>query len=81
MEDNMTRQEFLHELENLLELEPGKLKGDELLSEIPQWDSMMRLNYIMFVEDKFKEVVDGTAVGKAKIVNDLIGFVEVHLRG
>jgi acyl carrier protein len=40
-----------------------------------KWDSMQRLCFILLVEEKFDYVVDGSEVGKAKTVNDLVALV------
>ena len=75
----MTKQEFLKEADALMEVDPGSLKGDEVLANIPQWDSMRVLSFIVQVEEQFHLVIDGSAVAKAKTVNDLLGLVATHL--
>ncbi len=76
----MTRQEFLSEVEALMEVSPGTLKGDDVLADHPEWDSMRVLGFIVMVEEQMHQVVDGAAVAKAKTVNDLLGLVAAHLQ-
>ncbi len=75
----MTQQEFLRELEVMLEIEVGSLTGEETLDSLTNWDSFQILNFVMLVDEKVKLVVDGAAAGKAKTVNDLIKLVAERL--
>jgi acyl carrier protein len=77
----MTRREFLTELETLMELPPGSLKGDEPLSSLAPWDSMGVLGFVLLVEEKLGHVVEGSAVAEAKTIADLLALVETHLDG
>ena len=76
----MTKQEFLREIDALMEFDPGSLQGDEVLASIPEWDSMRVLSFIVLVEEQLHVVIDGSSVAKAKTVNDLLGLVAGHLR-
>jgi acyl carrier protein len=76
----MTRTELLRELEDMLELPPQTLRGDESLTVLDNWDSMASLRFIMLAEDKLGHVVDGVAVSKAKSVADLVSLVAEHLQ-
>ncbi len=76
----MTKQELVSEIEALMEVSPGTLKGDDVLAAHPEWDSMRVLGFIVMVEEQLHQVVDGAAVAKAKTVNDLLGLVDAHLQ-
>jgi acyl carrier protein len=80
-EEKMTKQEFLREVEALIEVAPGTLKGDDVLASYPEWDSMRVLGFIVLVEEQLHQVVDGAAVAKATTVNELLGLVAAHLQG
>jgi len=71
----MTKQEFLAEIENMMELAPGTLKGDDLLKSYPQWDSMQVLNFIVFVQEKFDTVIEGSQVAEVSTFDDLAALV------
>ena len=75
----MTRQDLLHELETLLEMEQGSLTGKEKLADIPSWDSMQVLSYILLVQEKLNVVVEGQKVGEAVTVEDLVSLVSDKL--
>jgi acyl carrier protein len=77
----MTRQEFLHQFEKMVKVDPGTLGGDELLDNLAHWDSLQMLDFVVDVEAKFNVVLDGVAVSKARTVKDLVGLVADHLTG
>jgi acyl carrier protein len=68
----MTEQELINELENMMGIDPSSLSKESVLGDLPQWDSMQILSFILMVEDKFKLVVEGPEVAKAKTVSDLM---------
>jgi acyl carrier protein len=74
----MKKQEFINELENLLELNPGTLTDTAVLRSFPTWDSMQILNVILLAEEKLGYVLDGVAVGRAKTVGDLLVLLDGH---
>ena len=80
-ENAMTKQEFLHELEQMMELDHGSLTGEEALLDLPAWDSLQILNLLVLVDDKFGVVIDGVHVMEAKTVNDLLALVDIHIQG
>jgi len=67
----MTKKEFIVALEEMLELDPGTLKGDELLSDIDGWDSMAAIGFIALVDSLSEITVDPGALAVCKSVSDL----------
>src|SRR5258708_4150613 len=47
---NMTRQQFLHSMDKLLELPRGTLTGDEKLHDLEQWNSMAMISFIALAD-------------------------------
>ena len=70
----MTKTEWIQEVETIVELDPGTLKGDERLDSIG-WESMHALEYIVAAESKLQKVIDGAAVASANSLTDLINLV------
>ena len=75
----MTEQLVINALCEVLELPEGSLQADQLLNQYPGWDSMAKLGFIAVIENRFKVVVDGTRVGSAETVRDLIRLVSSGL--
>ena len=73
----MTRDEFLRGLEKQLECEPGSLKGDEVLADLEQWDSLRALGFVVWVKKTTGVVVDGAKIAKAKTVADLASLLNL----
>jgi acyl carrier protein len=65
----MTRREFLLEMDEILGLLAGTLRGDERLDELQNWDSTTLVELIILAETandadiSFEEVVNCTTVG------------------
>lgn len=70
----MKRAEFYTELEAMLELEPGTIKGDETLATLPGWDSVAVLSFIALADAKLEAAVSAAALAKAQTVEDLIAL-------
>ena len=73
----MTREEFLAELDELVELAPGTLKGPEELNQLDQWNSMAMVGFMALAE-----TCNGTKVGPKQIaacltVDDLLMVAKV----
>jgi acyl carrier protein len=70
---------FLHEIELTLELEAGSLTGDEVLADLPEWDSLAVISFIALVDEKLGLAVEGEALAKARSVADLLALVDMKL--
>ncbi|WP_335917846.1 acyl carrier protein [Shewanella chilikensis] len=75
----MNKQEFLNALEEILELDENTLKGDEVLMDIEQWDSLAFLSVIAMADEHFDIVIQGDKLEEINTVGDLISLVEEHL--
>ena len=62
-EKAMTRDEFLTEIDEILGLRPGTLKGDEKLDELQNWDSTALIGLIVLAES-----ANGTHISPDRIV-------------
>jgi len=65
----MTRSEFLLEMDDILGLPPGTLRGNEKLDELQNWDSTSLISLISLAETNngvslsLQRVVDCSTVG------------------
>jgi acyl carrier protein len=73
----MTKADFLRELDEMLELTPGTLSGDEVLAEVDGWDSLAVISFIALVDEKLNLVVEGEKLARAKTVADLLDIAGV----
>jgi acyl carrier protein len=60
----MTRIEFLSEMDEILGLPAGTLRGDEKLDELQNWDSMSLVTFVALAD-----AGSGVAVSPAQVVN------------
>ena len=74
----MTRDEFLRDLEDMMEVTSGSLTGNEALRDLEEWDSMQMLSFMAMVNDRFGFVLEGAAVNTTTTVDDLLNLVDDH---
>ena len=60
----MTRSEFLLQIDDILGLLPGTLRGDEKLEDLENWDSTSLITFIALADSNA-----GVAVSPAQVVN------------
>jgi acyl carrier protein len=71
----MTIKEFLLLLDNLFELEPGTVKGNEGLDSFEAWDSLGIISFMALVDEHFSVGLQATQLAESKTVTDLIGLL------
>ena len=74
---DMTRSDVLHELEVLMQLDPGTLTGPENLDDFVQWDSMVIMSFIALIQQKTGKVLDGQRVQEARTVEELLSLLSL----
>lgn len=70
----MTKIEFLQQLDELLEKDPGTLQGPEVLEDVG-WDSLGVISFIALVDEQFEYTVPPKELMKCKTVDDLLALV------
>ena len=75
----MTRQEFVSELETLMEMENGSLAVEMPLQEIAEWDSMSAIGFIAMADAKLGAVVKPQKLFECRTVGDLVELVGEQL--
>ena len=68
----MTREEFLTQLDELLELPAGTLKGDEKLEDLEHWDSLAMVSFIALADEHCKIRLSPRQFVTCNTVNDLV---------
>ena len=70
----MTKQEFYAQLDEILENEPGTIKGDEQLADIEKWDSMAAVLFIAMMDREIGVTAEPSRVAASKTVQDLVAI-------
>jgi acyl carrier protein len=73
----MTREEFLAELDELVELPPGTLKGPESLESLDQWTSMAIVGFLALADTYNGTKLGPTQIAKCSTVDDLLKLARV----
>jgi acyl carrier protein len=71
----MKTTEFLGALEEALEVPPGTIQVEDLLTETGCWDSMAALTFMSLADEKLLVTVSGGQLEECKSVRDLVGLL------
>jgi len=71
----MTQQDFLAQIEELIEAPAGSLRGPEPLSGFDRWDSLALVGFIAMVDERVGITLSAQKIVDAKTVNDLVALV------
>ncbi len=74
----MTHNEFLREMEEILGLNPGALKGHEKLEDLENWDSMALVSLLAVAESRSNTEITLDQVVRCSTVADLLGLVPLE---
>jgi acyl carrier protein len=71
----MTREEFLLSIDELLELEPGTLKGSELVTDLENWDSLSIVSFMGLAQARYNVTLSAKGIAACQSVDDLFALV------
>lgn len=74
---SMTRQEFLLEMDDILGLKAGTLRGDEKLEDLQNWDSTALISLIVLAETSNNAQISPDQVVGCSTVTDLLRLAHV----
>lgn len=77
----MTKQEFLAQFEELLEVDAGSIKADDELSNLDCWDSLAVMTFIAMVDEQFDITLSPANIEKAITVKDLMALLGGKVTG
>ncbi len=70
----MNKREFLSLLEEVIEADPGTIKGTETLEDLG-WDSLSVLGFIAAIDERFGFDISPKELNKCKTVDDLMALL------
>jgi len=73
----MTREEFLLEMDEILGLRAGTLRGNEKLEELERWDSTALISLIVLAESNNSAQISPDQVVGCSTVADLLRLAQV----
>lgn len=77
----MTKKEFLKQLDEIVQEEPGTLTGAELLNQVAGWDSLAVVSFMAMVDENLGMTLAPKAIGGCKSVDDLVALTQGKLTG
>jgi acyl carrier protein len=72
----MSKEEFVRELEQILEKKTGSLQGHELLEDLEEWDSLAMMSLMAMVDEKAGIQIAARQLAGCKNVNDLYALIQ-----
>ena len=77
----MTKAEFLHKLEEIMELKTGSLAGNERLTDLDEWDSLKVVEFLALADEQFSLAVAPKAIAACKTIDDLRALLGEYVTG
>ena len=74
----MTRDEFLLNMDEILALPPGTLRGDEKLEDLENWDSTTLISLIVLAESESNISITPDQVATCVTVADLLRLARIE---
>jgi acyl carrier protein len=74
----MTRSEFLLQMDEILGLQPGTLRGDEKLEDLKNWDSTALISLITLADTNNSVPIAPDEVVDCSTVADLLRLAQVE---
>ena len=74
----MTRDEFLLEMDNILELPAGTLRGHEKLEDLSNWDSTALITLLVLAESNNSPHISPSQIVNCSTVGDLLRLARVE---
>jgi hypothetical protein len=74
----MTRNEFLLELDEVMETPPGSLKGTEKIEDLEGWNSTAMIGFIALADTNNGARISPRDILKCSTVNDLLALAKVE---
>lgn len=75
----MTKEQFYTLLDELLEQDPGTIKGDEPFTSLERWDSLAVIGFIALIDEHFSMSVPAARINACQGVPDLVAIVQAKL--
>jgi acyl carrier protein len=70
----VTKRDFLRHIEEVIDVGPNSLTGNEALSDLP-WDSLAMVGFIAMVDEHLQAPLSTKKLAASKTVADLIALV------
>jgi acyl carrier protein len=77
-QERMSREQFLLEMDEILGLRPGTLRGDEILEDIQNWDSTALIGMVVLAEAANSVAITPDQVLGCSTVADILRLAGVE---
>lgn len=74
----MTRDEFLLEMDSILDLTTGTLKGPERIEDLEQWDSTAMISFIALADSNNGARLSPRQIAACATIDELLKLAQVQ---
>ena len=71
----MTKEDFLQKIEDILEVDPDSLTGDELLQSLEGWNSLAMMSFQAMADQDADVRISVVQLKQSKTLNDLYALL------
>ena len=71
----MTQEEKIGMLEEMMGLEEGSLTADTELSDLPEWDSVAVISFVVLMDEQFSKQISGAQIRGFVTVADALAVM------
>ena len=71
----MTKSEFIEVLEQVWELDPGTIRGDEVIDDVGTWESIAVVEFIALIDENAGITLQPEKIAEAKTIQDLMNLL------
>lgn len=72
----MNTSEVIGKIEEAFELDEGALTPEQVLDDLPEFDSMTKLTLIVMADDDFDKRLSAEQINDFKTVSDIVNFLQ-----
>jgi len=70
----LKKADFLCKIDKLLAVDPGTVKGPEILADLPVWDSLAAIGFVALLDDELGITLPSGKMEQCKTVADLVAL-------
>lgn len=70
------KKKLLYSIEECLDIEKNNLNLETKFKELPEWDSLSLLSFMVMLEDEFNVQINRHALDEINTVRDVLDFIE-----
>jgi acyl carrier protein len=72
----MDKEQFIPQLEMVLEIEPGTLRGDQKVRDLEHWDSLKLLEILALADEQLHAEIDANKLAECVTIDEMLKLLD-----